>query len=257
MFMTNTQTSNVGDYAMIGDRVTAAMVDRRGSIDWLCLPRFDGGACFAAMLGTPDNGRWLIAPTAEARVTRNYRGDSMVLETVFETDSGSVALIDFLVPESETITLVRLVQGRRGRVAMAMEFCLRFDYGMSVPWVTRLGDHSGICAIAGPDMVVLRTAASLHGQDLRTVSEFPVVAGQTIPFVMSHAASHKPVPPAVDALAALAATEAYWAEFIGRCSYKGRWTAAVHRSPAAHQCKVVDVRSRPDGVTTSTTEPTR
>jgi glucoamylase len=225
--MTNT---SVGDYAMIGDRVTAALVDRRGSIDWLCLPRFDGGACFAALLGTPDNGRWLIAPAAEARVTRTYMGDSMVLETLFETDAGTAALIDFLVPGTDGPTLVRLVQGRRGRVPIHMDLCLRFDYGKSVPWVTRLDDHAGICAIAGPDMVVLRTPASLRGQDMRTVSEFTVAAGQTIPFVLSHAPSHKPVPPATDPMAALESTQAYWAEFIGRCSYNGRWKSAVHRS---------------------------
>jgi len=215
---------------MIGDRVTAAMVDRRGSIEFLCLPRFDGGACFAAMLGTPDNGRWQIAPAAEARVTRAYIGDSMVLETLFETDAGSVALIDFLVPGAENITLVRRVEGRRGLVPMRMDFCLRFDYGVSVPWVTKLEGHAGICAIAGPDLVVLRTPAPLRGQDLRTVSEFSVAAGQTIPFVMSHGPSHKSLPTAVDPEAALASTLAYWAEFIGRCSFGGRWKAAVHRS---------------------------
>jgi glucoamylase len=235
--MTSTQSttrpqgaSAIGDYAMIGDRVTAALVDKRGAIDWLCLPRFDGGACFAALLGTPDNGRWQVAPAADAKVSRAYLGDSMVLETLFETDAGSVALIDFLVPEADNITLVRLVQGRRGRVAMHMDFCLRFDYGTSVPWVTRLEDRAGICAIAGPDLVVLRTAAHLRGQDMRTVSEFTVAAGQTIPFVLSHGPSHKPAPPPVDAMAALEATQAFWAEFIGRCTYKGRWAPAVRRS---------------------------
>jgi glucoamylase len=222
--------STISDYAMIGDRVTAAMVDRRGSIDFLCLPRFDGGACFAAMLGTPDNGRWLIEPTEGARVSRAYMGDSMVLETLFETETGSVALIDFLVPEAETVTLVRLVQGRRGRVAMCMEFCLRFDYGISVPWVTKLDGHAGICAVAGPDMVVLRTPVRLRGQDMRTVSEFTVAEGQTVPFVLSYGPSHKPVPSAVDPLASLASTQAYWADFIGRCSYQGRWKPAVYRS---------------------------
>jgi glucoamylase len=227
---TRLPASAIGDYAMIGDRMTAALVDQRGAIDWLCLPRFDGGACFAALLGTPDNGRWQIAPVASARVSRAYMGDSMVLETLFETDAASVALIDFLVPEADNITLVRLVQGRRGRVAMHMDFCLRFDYGTSVPWVTRLDDRSGICAIAGPDMVVLRTPANLRGKDMRTVCDFTVAAGQTVPFVLSHGPSHKPAPAAVDAEAALATTQAFWAEFIGRCSYKGRWAPAVRRS---------------------------
>jgi GH15 family glucan-1,4-alpha-glucosidase len=222
--------SRIEDYAMIGDRLTAALVDRRGSIDWLCLPRFDGGACFAALLGDSGNGRWLIAPRAEARVTRSYLGDSMVLETLFETDTGSAALIDFLVPEAGHVTLVRLVQGRLGRVAMHMDLALRFDYGTSIPWVTRLDDRSGICAIAGPDMVVLRTPAPLHGKDMRTAAEFTVAAGQTMPFVLSHGPSHKPVPPAVDAEVALASTRDFWAEFIGRCTYKGRHKAAVYRS---------------------------
>jgi glucoamylase len=222
--------SRIEDYAMIGDRLTAALVDRRGSIDWLCLPRFDGGACFAALLGDSGNGRWLIAPRAEARVTRSYLGDSMVLETLFETDTGSAALIDFLVPEAGHVTLVRLVQGRLGRVAMHMDLALRFDYGTSIPWVTRLDDRSGICAIAGPDMVVLRTPAPLRGKDMRTAAEFTVAAGQTMPFVLSHGPSHKPVPPAVDAEVALASTRDFWAEFIGRCTYKGRHKAAVYRS---------------------------
>jgi glucoamylase len=222
--------SRIEDYAMIGDRVTAALVDRRGSIDWLCLPRFDGGACFAALLGTSDNGRWLIAPKAEARVSRSYMGDSMVLETIFETDTGSVALIDFLVPEADHVTLVRLVQGRHGRVAMHMDLALRFDYGTSIPWVTRLADHSGICAIVGPDMVVLRTPANLRGQDMHTIAEFSVAAGHTVPFVLSHGPSHRPPPGPVDGESALRTTQAFWAEFIGRCSYEGRYKAAVHRS---------------------------
>jgi glucoamylase len=215
---------------MIGDRMTAALIDKRGSIDWLCLPRFDGGACFAALLGTSAHGRWLLAPSGEAKVSRSYQGDSMVLETIFETAQGSVALIDFLVPEASNITLVRLVQGRRGRVAMHMDLAFRFDYGMTVPWVTQLDDHSGLCAIAGPDMVVLRTPAAMRGQDMRSVAEFSVSAGQTIPFVLSHGPSHRAAPPVIDGEAALRQTHEFWAEFIGRCSFKGRWQPAVRRS---------------------------
>ncbi len=225
----------IEDYAMIGDRVTCALVGRNGSIDWLCLPHFDSQAAFAALLGNTGNGRWLIAPAPDAagnvpRATRAYRGETLILETVFNTPSGSVALIDFMVPEAENATLVRLVQGRTGKVAMRTELALRFDYGFSVPWVTRLDDRSGICAIAGPNMVVLRTTAKLRGQDMRTVSEFTVAGGQTVAFVLSHGASHLAPPEAIDPTAALSATQAYWEAFIAKCTYKGRHWQAVHRS---------------------------
>ena len=216
---------------MIGDRVTAALVGRNGSIDWLCLPRFDSQACFAALLGTAENGRWLIAPSGEqARVTRAYRGDSLILETVFETGQGSVAVIDFMVPGACHATLVRLVEGRAGHVAMHTEMALRFDYGISMPWVTQLEDRSGLCAIAGPNMVVLRTTVHLRGKDMRTMGNFTVRAGQTVAFVLAHGESHQKPPPAIDPLAALAATQAFWDEFIGRCQYHGKYRDAVHRS---------------------------
>jgi glucoamylase len=221
----------IEDYAMIGDRVSAALVGRNGSIDWLCLPRFDSQACFAALLGDSSNGNWRIAPEAASpRATRAYRDGSLILETIFETATGTVAVIDFMPPDSPNATLVRLVEGRAGRVAMHSDLALRFDYGISIPWVTRLGDHSGICAIAGPNMVVLRTAAKLRGQDMRTLSDFTVTAGQTVTFVLSHGASHLPPPDAVDAHAALAKTQAYWDDFISRCKYQGPWRDAVHRS---------------------------
>ena len=221
----------IEDYAMIGDRVSAALVGRNGSIDWLCLPRFDSQACFAALLGDSSNGNWRIAPEAASpRATRAYRDGSLILETIFETATGTVAVIDFMPPDSPNATLVRLVEGRAGRVAMHSDLALRFDYGISIPWVTRLGDHSGICAIAGPNMVVLRTAAKLRGQDMRTLSDFTVTAGQTVTFVLSHGASHLPPPDAVDAQAALARTQAYWDDFISRCKYQGPWRDAVHRS---------------------------
>ena len=222
--------SKIEDYALLGDLTTAALVDKRGSIDWLCLPRFDGAACFAALLGTSDNGCWLVAPKAAAEVRRAYVGESMVLETIFETAAGSVSVIDFLVPEARNVTLVRIVRGRRGRVPMHMDLAFRFDYGITVPWVTRLEDHSGIVAIAGGDMAVLRTTAKMQGRDMRTAGEFTVAAGQSVAFVLTHGPSHRPIPAAVDAEAALEATQAYWAEFIGRCRYTGRWKEAVHRS---------------------------
>ncbi len=225
----------IEDYAMIGDRVTCALVGRNGSIDWLCLPHFDSQAAFAALLGNTGNGRWLISPTPDPagkvpRATRAYRGESLILETVFETPSGTVTVVDFMVPEAENATLVRLVQGRSGKVAMRTELALRFDYGISVPWVTRLENHSGICAIAGPNMVVMRTQAKLRGQDMRTVSEFTVAAGQTVSFVLSHGASHLAPPRAIDPDAALTRTAEYWQAFIARCSYKGPHWQAVHRS---------------------------
>ncbi len=221
---------SIEDYAMIGDRTTAALVGRNGSIDWLCLPRFDGDACFAALLGDSDNGRWLIAPSAPAQSTRHYHDGSMVLETVFSTPEGSVALIDFMVPEAANVTLVRIVRGLTGKVHMHMSMAIRFDFGVSIPWVTRLPEHAGITAIAGPSQLVLRTPAKLRGQAMTTVVDFHVAAGETVPFVMSHAPSHWPPPASVDAEAALAATDAYWREFSGRSRYKGKWKPAVDRS---------------------------
>ena len=224
-------TSRIEDYAMIGDQVTSALVAKDGSIDWLCLPHFDSQACFAALLGGPDNGCWGISPQAASpRVSRRYQGDSMILETLFETASGTVALVDFMVAGAANPTLVRLVQGRHGRVAMRTNLAFRFDYGLSVPWVTRLEDRTGLVAIAGPNMVVLRSTVKLQGRDMRTVGEFAVSAGQTVAFVLTYGESHKPTPPAIDPLAAEATTAAYWNAFISRCKYRGPYGAAVHRS---------------------------
>ncbi len=223
--------SRIEDYAMIGDQVTSALVGRNGSIDWLCLPHFDSQACFAALLGDQDNGSWTIAPQGGAPAARrHYQGDSLILETVFETAGGTVALVDFMAVGQPNPTLVRLVQGRTGRVAMHTDVALRFDYGVSVPWVTKLEDHSGFCAIAGPSMVVLRTGVKLQGRDMRTTAEFTVAAGQTVAFVLTYGESHKPPPPPVDPTAALAQTAAHWQAFISRCRYQGRYKAAVHRS---------------------------
>ena len=165
----------IEDYALIGDCHSAALVGRNGSIDWLCWPRFDSAACFAALLGGREHGRWRIAPVgAEVCARRSYRGDSLVLETEFETADGAVTLVDFMPTREETCQLVRMVHGRRGHVKMDMEFILRCDYGASVPWVTRLPEGDGIRAIAGPDMVVLRSPLPLRGKDLTTVTQFEV-----------------------------------------------------------------------------------
>ena len=229
--MTPALPLKIEDYAMIGDCVTAALVGRNGSIDWLCLPRFDSGACFAALLGDSSNGRWLIAPEdTGARVARAYRDGTMILETVFTTGAGSVAVIDFMVPESGNVTLVRLVQGRTGQVAMQLDMALRMDYGISVPWVTQLPDHSGLCAIAGPEMVLLRTRVKLAGEDMRTKAQFKIAAGQSVSFVLSHGMSHLPPAPTIDVDSALSRTQEYWERFIARSRYKGPYKAAVHRS---------------------------
>ncbi len=220
----------IENYALLGDRVTSALVGLNGSIDWLCLPRFDSGACFAALLGDESNGNWLIAPLDVKRTTRRYVGDTLILETLFETETGTVALIDFLVPDMANVTLVRLVEGRTGHVDMHMDLAMRFDYGVSIPWVNRLDNHEGFCAIAGPEMVVLRTKAKLHGKDMRSLSDFRVRAGQTVSFVLSHGASHLPVPAVIDPIQARRDTEAYWNDFAGRCHYTGPHKDAVVRS---------------------------
>jgi GH15 family glucan-1,4-alpha-glucosidase len=234
----NGQALPIEDYAMIGDRLTAAIIGCNGSMDWLCLPRFDSGACFAALVGGPENGFWRIAPKADTRGTRLYREGTMVLETRFETPEGAAVVIDFMVPELASTHVFRVVRGVRGHVAMAMQMALRFDYGMSIPWVTKLpaDQGSGIVAIAGPDLVVLRSAVHLYGRDMTTLADFTVRAGQTISFQFSHGPSHLPPPAAMDPEAALLCTEAYWREFSGRCTYAGpgaefpRWKQAVDRS---------------------------
>ncbi len=225
------QALPIEDYALIGDTTTAALVGRNGSIDWLCWPRFDSGACLAALLGTTDNGRWLLAPTdATASATRAYRQGSLVLETLFTTATGSVAVIDFMPMGTASSAVVRIVEGRSGHVDMHMRLGLRFDYGTSVPWVTRLPDGHGIQAIAGPEMVVLRTPVKLHGEAMVTVARFHVRAGQSVPFMLQHAASHLPLPEPLDPAAALAATDAHWREWSARCTYAGPYHEAVLRS---------------------------
>ena len=218
------------DYALIGDCETAALVSRAGSIDWLCWPRFDSPACFAALLGTPEHGRWLIeATTPGARVTRRYRDHTLILETQVETDEGAVTVIDFMPPRGRNSDIVRLVRGDRGCVRMRTELILRFDYGRTVPWVTHLADGT-YRAIAGPDMAVVHTPVPLHGKDLTTVGEFDVAAGATIPLVLTHGLSHLPPPDPIDPLDSLRTTEAFWTEWASRCHSAGAWSAAVERS---------------------------
>jgi GH15 family glucan-1,4-alpha-glucosidase len=219
----------IEDYGLIGDCQTAALVGRDGSIDWLCLPRFDSGACFAALLGTPENGRWLLAPAGGVRSTRRrYRDETLVLETEFETDEGTVQVVDFMPPGTKRADVVRMVFGLRGRVAMRTEVAFRFDYGWLVPWVQREGN--GIVAIAGPDMLHLQSDVALRGENFHTVGEFEVTPGQVRSFVLTWHPSHLLQPEPLDPRHALSATETFWREWTGRCSYQGEWRDAVIRS---------------------------
>jgi GH15 family glucan-1,4-alpha-glucosidase len=222
-------TLRIEDYALIGDCKTAALVGRDGSIDWLCWPRFDSAACFAALLGDADNGRWLLAPKhPPLGVERRYRPGTLVLETEFRTETGSAAVIDFM-PSADGASLVRIVMGRSGRVIFETELVVRFNYGATVPWVNRLDDDT-INAIAGPERLVLRTPATLYGEDLKTVGEFAVEAGECVPFVLAYGPSFQSPPPPIDPFNALERTEAFWLEWSDRCPDVGPWTEAVKRS---------------------------
>jgi len=221
----------IEDYALIGDCQTAALVARNGSIDWLCWPRFDSAACFAALLGGAENGHWGIAPAGPVTRTRRcYRRDTLILETEFETEQGAAKLIDFMPVRNGQADLVRIVTGLRGRVTMDMELVLRFDYGNAVPWVTRMPDGKGIRAIAGPCMAVLRSPVRLKGRDLTTVAKFEIKAGEELPFVLSYAPSHLGTPEKISAADALGETERFWREWAGRSNISGAWTEPVRRS---------------------------
>jgi GH15 family glucan-1,4-alpha-glucosidase len=219
----------IEDYALIGDCETAALVGRDGSIDWLCLPRFDSDSCFAALLGGSKNGRWIIAPKGTAHVSRKYRDDTLILETTFKTSEGSVLLIDFMPPKAKASDVMRLVIGVEGQVWMRSELVIRFDYGSTVPWVTRLDDNT-LCAVAGPQMLLLKTPIPIHGEDLKTVGEFTVGPGERVPFVLTHAPSHLPPPGLPDPLSALDDTERFWSEWSAICKGAGRWSKPVLRS---------------------------
>src|SRR3982751_4248552 len=183
----------IEDYAFLSDTQTCALVGRNGSIDWLCFPRFDSGACFAALLGDGKNGRWLFSPTEEITATRRrYRAGTLILETEIETASGSVRLIDFMAPRGENPDIIRIVEGLSGTVDITMELVIRFDYGRIVPWVRKR--DGALEAIAGPDALVLRTPVKTHGEDLTTVAQFTVTKGEQVPFVLTWFASHKEPP---------------------------------------------------------------
>jgi GH15 family glucan-1,4-alpha-glucosidase len=219
----------IEDYALIGDGHTAALVGRDGSIDWLCVPRFDAPACFAALLGGPEHGRWQIAPDAEAqRAQRRYRGHTLILETDFETDGGSVRVVDCMPLGNERRDIVRIVECLRGEVALRMELVIRFDYGHVVPWVRKT--NGSVLATAGPDTLELGASVPTHGERMKTVARFTLRQGERATFVLNYRASHEPAPPMLDAQAALHATERAWTEWSARSRYAGRWPDAVMRS---------------------------
>ena len=221
--------SRIEDYALLGDLQTAALVSRTGSIDWCCFPRFDSGACFAALLGEPDHGRWLLAPAGEVRrSSRRYRHDTLILETVYETDEGRVRAIEFMPPRGMAPDIVRIVEGLDGNVPMRSELAIRFDFGKIVPWVRRV-DHARV-AIAGPDALCIRTPVEIHGEDMTTVSEFTLGPGERIPFVLTWFPSHQELPEEIDPELALSDTEDYWLEWAGRCGHKGDYHEEIHES---------------------------
>lgn len=220
----------IEDYALIGDCHAAALVSREGSIDWLCWPAFDSDACFAALLGSERHGRWKIAPTADnVRISRRYKPGTLILETTFTTDDGAVVLIDFMPPRGVASDVVRLVRGVRGTVTMGLELIVRFGSGANVPWVRKLRDGTWH-AIAGPDMVVLRTPVPLLGRDLATVAEFEIRENDEIPFVLTYELSHLPLPKAINPTRALADTEEFWNAWSARCTYAGEGRELVLRS---------------------------
>jgi len=223
-------SSRIEDYALIGDCETAALVSRDGSIDWLCWPAFDSDACFAALLGTRRNGRWLIAPAEEVkRTSRCYWDNTLILETRFETESGIVAVIDFMPPRGKASDVVRLVRGIKGNVRMRMELIIRFGMGIDIPWVKRTEDGA-LLAICGPAMTVLRTPVEPRGEDMTTVADFEVTQDATIPFVFSYGVSHLPLPEPIDWAVALQDTEDFWTEWCSRCTYEGDHRNLVMRS---------------------------
>jgi len=221
--------ARIEDYAIVGDLHTAALIGTDGSIDWLCLPHFSSPACFAALLDSPRSGRWLIAPAAGgASTTRRYRPGTLILETEWESPEGRVRVTDLMPPREEVVDIVRIVEGLRGSVPMRGELALRFDYGRVVPWVRR--DEQGIRAVAGPDAAYLTTKAPVRGEDLRTISEFTVRAGERVPFVLTWTPSHLPRPESVNPERALADTQDFWTEWSGRSQAAGPYYDAVQRS---------------------------
>ncbi len=221
--------SRIEDYALIGNTRAAALVGRDGSIDWFCAPRFDSPACFAALLGTPEHGRWLLAPRQKPRtIRRRYRDGTLIVETEFRIGSGTVRVIDAMPLWPERTDVVRVVECIRGRVPMRMELILRCGYGVVTPWVRRV--EGTLLATAGPDSFELRSTVETHGVGFTTVANFTLRRGGRASFVLSYFPSHLPRPLPIDPDAAIDATERTWRAWCARCAYRGRWAEAVVRS---------------------------
>lgn len=224
-----TEPASAGDYAMIGNLHTAAMVSRNASIDWLCMPRFDAPACFAAMLGGEDNGHWQLSPSQPVlESSRRYLPGTLILETSFDTETGSAVVLDFMPPGDGLADLVRIVRGVRGTVDFSMALRIRADYGRTVPWVRHIED--GIAAVTGPDAVYVRADVALTGRDHTTTADFGVEAGADVGFVLTWTESHRDEPPRTDPHRALERTQAFWSDWLSGCQYTGRWSEEVHRS---------------------------
>ena len=219
----------IEDYAMIGDCRTAALIGRNGSLDWLCLPRFDSPACFAALLGARENGAWKIAPAIKAKAKRAYRDSTMILESIYENKQGRVKVIDFMPISQDGTSIVRLVVGLKGRVKMRTELTIRFDYGRTIPWVNRTSKDT-LRATAGENRLVLRTPVPIHGEDMHSVADFTVKAGETIPFVLTYHNVAGKSGFRLNAKRALAATEKFWRGWAGQCTVPRKGKSAVMRS---------------------------
>jgi GH15 family glucan-1,4-alpha-glucosidase len=219
----------IEEYALIGDTHTAALVSKAGSVDWLCVPRFDSPACFAALLGTPEHGRFLLAPGMEPRrVARRYREGTLVLETDYETADGLATVVDTMPPREQAPALVRLVHGRRGRIPMRMELTVRFGYGQFAPWIRRsAGD---LLAVSGPDALRLSTPVETRNDGACQTAEFVVTEGEQVPFVLTWFPSHEPEPPHLDPFYLISDAERWWRAWSERCTYEGEWREAVVRS---------------------------
>jgi GH15 family glucan-1,4-alpha-glucosidase len=222
--------ARIEDYGLIGDLQTAALVGRDGSIDWACFPRFDSGACFAALLGTTDHGRWLVAPRGDAwSPGRRYRENTLVLETDWETDNGKVRVIDFMPPRGKAPDIVRIVEGIAGEVEMDSELVIRYDYGSTLPWVRRLDGDTRV-AIAGPDALCFRSDVEHRGENMRTIGEFTVREGDRVAFTLTWYPSNEEPPERIDAEQALQDSVDYWTSWVRKCDYGGKWKDAVNQS---------------------------
>ena len=222
--------ARIEDYAMIGDCRTAAVICKNGSIDWLCLPRFDSQACFAALLGDKNNGRWLVEPAAKSfTAKRAYRGETLILETIFTTKTGTAKVIDFMPPGTPESCVVRIVECLTGHVDMRTELIIRFDYGVTIPWVSRR-DRRTLTAVAGPHLLTFRTRADVRGENMHSVADFSLKKGQSLSFVLAYGDSFQPVPMSIDTQIALDETERFWTNWAATSKLKGKWRNTVMRS---------------------------